>query len=345
MAHLKRVFVAAALLILLPGQADAQDHHEHAAWSAGSWSAIESEGSPIGRHEHGYVQIGDLFYLMGGRGDRPVQSYDPATNTWTTLGLPPHEIHHFQAVAYQDKVYILGAFTGGWPTETPIPHIYVYDPAADTWTVGPAIPEDRRRGAAGVVMHEGQFYLVGGIINGHTDGHVAWLDQYDPDSDTWTPLADAPRSRDHFQAVVLDGKLYAAGGRLSSYGTGQSVELTIPEVDVYDFATDSWTTLPPEANLPTERAGTTALAFHGRLVVIGGESAWGLQQSRSSPPAHAEVEAFDPGTASWTVMPSLTEGLHGFQAIHHGGKIYIASGSRTVGATEVTSHLVYSLPE
>ncbi len=296
----------------------------------------------MGRHEHGYVRVGDRFYLLGGRGDRPVQAFDPASETWTTLGMPPLEMHHFQPVEHHGKIYVLGAFTGGWPTETPIPNVYIYDPASDTWTEGPPIPEKRRRGAAGLVVHADHFYLISGIQNGHTDGHVAWLDRFAPQTGEWIELPDAPRARDHFQAVVLDNNLYVAGGRRSSYGTGQPVELTVPEVDVYDFTFNRWRTLAPSANIPTERAGTTALRYHNKLVVIGGESQWGLSENPDNPPAHTEVEVFDPATETWFNMPPLSEGLHAMQAVLYGGRIYIASGSKTVGATEVSTQIVYS---
>ena len=319
--------------------ASGQDSHE---WAHGTWTTLESEDGPMGRHEHGYIRVGARFYLFGGRGERPVQAFDPVGETWTTLGTPPLELHHFQPVEYHGKIYIMGAFTGPWPTETPVPNIYIYDPAGDTWTEGPSIPADRRRGAAGLVTYADELYLVSGIQNGHTDGHVPWLDRYSPHSDTWTQLPDAPRARDHFQAVVIGNTLYVAGGRRSSYGTGQPVELTVPEVDVFDLLSGRWETLPDSSNIPTPRAGTTALRYHSKLVVIGGESQWGLSVNPGNPPAHTEVEAFDPSTGAWMSMPSLNEGLHAMQAILYGGRIYIASGSKTVGATEVSRQIVYS---
>lgn len=301
----------------------------------GAWQFVESDTPPTERHENAYVKVGDRFYLVGGRGERPVQAFDPATGTWTTHAATPLELHHFQAVAYEGRIYVIGALTGGWPEEDPVPHVYIYDPATDLWTQGPEIPEDRRRGAAGAVVHEGEIYVVAGIRNGHTDGHVRWLDAFNPTTGNWRRLADAPRYRDHFHAAVLDGRLYAVGGRRSSHATGQGFELTIPEVDVYDFATNTWTPLPPSGDLPTERAGTTVAVLDGRLLVLGGES--GSQQ-----PAHAEVEAFDPQTGTWTSLAPMQVGRHGTQAVVHEGNVYIAAGSKTRGAEEINSQEVYT---
>jgi N-acetylneuraminic acid mutarotase len=281
--------------------------------------------------------VGGRFFLIGGRGDRPVEEFDPATGSWRTRASAPIEMHHFQAVAYDGKVYVLGALTGGWPNEPPIPHVYVYDPATDQWTRGAEIPEGRRRGAAGAVVHDGLIYLVSGIQVGHSRGHVPWLDAFDPRTNQWRALADAPRPRDHFHAVVADGRLYAVGGRRSSAATNEPFQLTVPEVDVYDIATNRWTTLPSASNLPTERAGTAAVVYDGRVVVLGGESG-------SQVPAHDEVEALDPRTGTWTSLPRMNQGRHGTQAVLHDGRIWIAAGSRVRGAAEINSQEVFPAP-
>ena len=290
---------------------------------------------PAARHENGYVKVGDRFYLLGGRNDRPVDIFDPAKGTWSKGATPPFEIHHFQALEYDRKVWVVGAMTGRYPAEPPIPNIYIYDPAADRWTQGPEIPAGRRRGGAGAVLYEGEIYVVAGIRNGHTDGHVAWFDAYNPKTNTWRQLPDAPRARDHFHAAVIDGKLYAAGGRRSSFATNQTFALTVPEVDVYDFRTGRWATLPQGANIPTQRAGCTVAVIDGKLLVIGGES--GTQTT-----AHSEVEAYDPVKGAWSKLMPLAQGRHATQAVIHNGSIYLTGGSSTRGATEINSQEVYT---
>jgi N-acetylneuraminic acid mutarotase len=288
------------------------------------------------RLENGYVQVGDRFYLVGGIGRNRVEIFDPAADRWTAGAFPPVDMHHFQAVAYGNKLYVVGAMTGGYPTEPPLPNIYIYDPAADSWTVGPEIPADRRRGGAGVVVHDGLIYVVAGIRNGHTDGHVAWMDTFDPRTGQWQKLPDAPRARDHFQAAVIGGRLYAAGGRRSSFATGQTFELTVPEVDVYDLQTKQWSTLPAAANIPTPRAGCTAVVVNGKLLIMGGES--GRQSV-----AHSEVEEFDPATGRWTTLAPLAMGRHATQGILRDRRIFLAAGSRNRGSSPVNSQEIYTV--
>ena len=64
-------------------------------------------------------------------------------------------------------------------------------------------------------------------------------------------LPDAPRPRDHFHAVMADNKIYNFAGRNTSKNTNQVFDLTIPQVDVYDLKTNSWSTMSQRNSYPT----------------------------------------------------------------------------------------------
>ncbi len=290
-----------------------------------TWQKVLAENEPLERHENAFVKSGGKFYLLGGRGIKPVEIFDPATNTWSEGKAIPIEISHFQAVAYNGLIYVMGGLTGSWPCETPISHIYLYDPLLDLWSVGPAIPANRQRGAAGVAVYNDKIYLVCGIVNGHTSGWVPWLDEFDPATNTWKKLGDAPRARDHFQAAVANDKIVVAGGRKSGF-EGKGFEATIPEVDIYDLKTGKWSTLPSSGNIPTQRAGCTATVLGDEVVVIGGES--GSQEK-----AHSEVEALNVASGTWHKLPSLQRGRHGTQVIEQEGTLYIAAGCGNRGGS------------
>jgi len=297
--------------------------------SSDGWETVQTEDKPTGRHENAFTSINGHLYLLGGRGDRPVERYNPGTNSWKQVADMPKEMHHFQARAHNGKIWVIGALTGNYPDEDPVPKIYTFDPSSNEWSVEAPIPEDRRRGAAGVALHDGVFYIVGGIQNGHVDGYVAWLDRYNPETGEWTRLPDAPHKRDHFQAGIVNGQLIAAGGRRTSADTGEVFQLTVPHTDVYDLESGEWTTA--EANIPTKRAGTAATVYDGKLLVAGGES----KKQRN---AHDEVEAFDPTTMEWTTWPSLNRGRHGTQLTVLNGRIHVAAGSgNRGGGPELTS--------
>ncbi len=297
------------------------------------WQTVETQGQPQCRHECAFTACAGKLYLIGGRRIQPVNVYDLKTNQWTNASKPPVEIHHFQPVIRDGKIYLFGVMTGKYPNETPLPNVLIYDPATDAWSQGAEIPEDRRRGSCGVVLHNGKIYMVCGIREGHQGGFVPWLDEYDPVANTWRRLADAPRPRDHFAAVVIEGKIYVAGGRRTSKRTGQVFNLTIPEVDVYDIQTNTWATLTED--LPTQRAGTSTVAWDGKLLVIGGESA--------QKQAHNQVQMYDPAAKKWQVLSPLVRGRHGTGAVVLDGKIYTCAGSGGQGGgPELTSLEVFA---
>jgi len=299
------------------------------------WRTIMCTGEPIARHEAGFIGVENNFYLLGGRRIQPVSIYNSDTKTWSQGKEPPLELHHFQGFAYDGDVYVAGAFTGKYPYETPVTDIYKYDVENDIWTTLFTMPKDRARGAGGAVVHDHKLYMVGGLTNGHWDGHVKWFDVYDLKTGEWTVLPDMPRFRDHFNAVIVKERLYLIGGRMSSAKTEEVFELTEDSIDVYDFKTSKWTTL--ESKLPTQRAGNAAIAVQNEILVVGGES-------NSQTKAHAEVEAFNVLKGEWKTYPSLLDGRHGTQLIYHKGALYIASGcGNRGGSPELTSLESFSL--
>ena len=290
---------------------------------AQTWEQVKYKNECEKRHENAAALVGDSLYAIGGRGIKPLEALNLKTLMWKKLPTPPVEMNHFQAINYKGEIYVMGAFEGKYPHETPIPNIYIYSPKTGVWRKGPAIPKDQQRGSAGVVVYNDKIYMVCGIIDGHFDGHVSRLDEYDPKTTTWKQLADAPRSRDHISATVVGTKMYLAGGRRSSAKTGHVIDTTMPEVDVYDFKTGKWETLPAESNFPTLRAGSTAVTKDNKVWVIGGESEQLL--------SHNQAEILDPKTNRWTSGPKLNEGRHGTQAVVYKNSIYILAGSANHG--------------
>ena len=291
--------------------------------ATGQWyDIIPTSGSATNRHENTWAQVGDKWYLVGGRGNKPVDIYDPSTGAWTTGAQPPIEMHHFQGIEYDGNLWVVGAFNGGFPTETPLPNIYIYNPAADSWHLGPEIPVNRRRGSAGVVVYQDEIYLVCGIQNGHQSGWVPWVDKFNPRTGVWTQLADAPIERDHYHAALHNGKIYNIGGRQS--GNGSTFSFTIGQLDVYDIATNSWVTKPASQNIPTERAGCFSAVIGDEVIIAGGES--GTQAN-----GHEETEAYHVNNESWRSLANMIDGRHGTSMLENNGVLYVAAGSGNRG--------------
>ncbi len=286
------------------------------------------------RHECSFVQAGERFILFGGRESaRKLEMYDYKCNAWSAGGNAPKEFNHFQATSFKGFIWIIGSFrTNNFPREIPADTVWLYHIPSQKWIAGPEIPADRRRGGAGLVVHQDKFYVVAGNTVGHDGGYVNWFDEYDPKNNTWTELADAPQARDHFHAAILGNRLYAAAGRLSG-GEGGVFAPCLPVVDVFDFETWTWTRL--KEKLPTPRAAPGIAVFNGQLFVMGGEG-------EEPGPAYRLVEAYDPATESWTRKADMSYPRHGTQAIVSGNGIYLTAGSPVQGGGNQLHMEVYN---
>jgi N-acetylneuraminic acid mutarotase len=243
---------------------------------------------------------------------------------------PPIELNHFQAIVYKDEIYICCAMTGGFPHEKPVDHIYIYSPATDSWRTGAEIPKERQRGSTGAVIYKNKFYIVCGILDGHWTGNVPWFDSYDPKTNKWEKLPDAPIARDHFNAAIAGNKLYCIGGVQSDAMEKKTLNNTITEVDVYDFKSGKWTVA--DAKLPTPRAGCATVTVGDEIVVMGGEST-------AQKISHNEVEAYNVKTGTFSKLPSLAEGRHATAAIYFEKKIYIAAGVGNSGGSPLLTSI------
>ncbi len=295
------------------------------------WSTVATTNEPDARHENGFVAYNNKLYLLGGRGLKRVQIFDPETGTWENGAFPAFQMHHFQALVYNNLIYVIGAYTGTCcDAESGVSHVWTYNPANDSWTQQHEIPQDRRRGSTGAVVYNDKIYIVGGLDGGHGDPATAYasFDEYDPNTGQWRVLPDAPRPRDHFHATVFNGKLYLIGGRDSSVNS--IIGATIGEIDVYDFGTGTWSTLPTSKNLPIPRGAPATILYQGEILVIGGETSQDL--------AHKETEAFNPVTENWRNLAALVVGRHATQAAILDNAIYLAAGSaQKGGAPELDS--------
>lgn len=303
-----------------------------------NWNTLDTKGSPTARHENGMVAHDGKVYVVGGRRIKPIDVYDPVSNSWFKNKPTPFEMHHITPVSVGDKILVVTGLTGKYPKELPFTHVWEYNPKKDTWHQGFEIPESRRRGGAGVTVYQGKVYIVGGIKFGHTSGTTHMVDVYDPVKQTWGTLTDAPHIRDHSNAVVLDNKLIAFGGRNTSYHEPESFAAFFKQVndkvDVYDFVTKEWRTL--KARLPIPTAGAGAIVHKNKLYYVGGE--------HSPKPANNRMVSFDFVSNTFKEEATLNQGRHGTNAVLIGNKIYFAMGSGNKGGgPELNSIEVFSV--
>ncbi|UCH13069.1 MAG: hypothetical protein JSV22_08105, partial [Bacteroidales bacterium] len=158
---------------------------------------------------------------------------------WTEKSSIPQRRWGHSACELNGKVYILGGrnvFT--FPT-IPLNTVWMYDPFLDTCITKANM--DIVRTGFPTCVYNGKIYAIGGAqqIFGNPTPTTTSIDAYDPEQDSWTHITDMPVSRYDHTASLVGSKIYIIGGYDDPYTQPFS------QVDIYDLATDTWTTGAP----------------------------------------------------------------------------------------------------
>jgi N-acetylneuraminic acid mutarotase len=116
---------------------------------------------------------------------------------------------------------------------------------------------------------------------------------------------------------VVNGKIYVIGGRLGAAHVTASSNTDV--VEEYDPARDLWGAV--KSRMPTPRSGGGWGTYNGRIYVAGGEG----QHERANYSFRA-LEAYEPATNRWIVLPSMPTARHGAAGAFVGNKFHLVSG-------------------
>lgn len=300
---------------------------------SGTWATLASiPTSPLGTGVEGpsVASVGNqIIVALGydnGFGDTAVtRIYDIASDTWFMGSPAPGTSSEGAGIAHAGLFYNVGgrgaAFTALWS----------YSPAADLWTALSPMPTGRSALAVAVVGNA--IYAIGGRTGTggpNSPGKLDVVERYDIATDTWTTVAPLLSPRSDLAAATVGGKIYVFGGF-------DAADNLLPDVDVYDPTTDTWSLAP--ADLPTPRAGLYAVATKGGSVyVIGG---WdGIFPF--NPVVGSTVEAYKVSRDTWTVgLPPMPTPRGEAGAADHGGKIYIIGGAQPGFGASVAPNEVF----
>jgi N-acetylneuraminic acid mutarotase len=110
-------------------------------------------------------------------------SYDPATNVWTSLPVPPSNTGHVHGGSgvIGGKFYVVGG-------ESSV--VEAYDPVTNQWSSGRAMPTPRRSFASAAVA--AKLYVIAG--ENLEFAPTTTTSVYDPATDSWKNVAPAPRT-------------------------------------------------------------------------------------------------------------------------------------------------------
>ena len=295
--------------------------------------AEEILGAAAGGKMYVFAGLAPVWKPMG-----MVYEYDPAGNQWTKkkpMALPSH---HVAFTEYHGKIYAFGGFVfpqSGPPAWVPINNAWEYDPATDNWKALASLPT--KRGSAVAAVAGDKIYVIGGAANlpgseamalmpTVPQGVLGTVEEYDPAAKTWRARSPMPTPRNHAAAGAVNGKIYVIGGRVGAAFIGVASDISV--VEEYDPAMDKWSA--PRARMPTTRSALGAGTYNGRIYVAGGEF-----QDPHMMATFRSVEAFDPATNTWSIMPSMPVSRHGLAAGVIGNRLLLVGGDVQSSGTEI----------
>jgi N-acetylneuraminic acid mutarotase len=255
-------------------------------------------------------------------------STETTENTWTSKASLPDGVSIVKAAVVNGKIF---AMTGS--------SNYEYDPAADNWTAKSPMPTPRTP-TFGIAVYQNKIYVMGGQDSTlYTRGYyfLSTNEVYDPLTDTWETKAPMPTSREGVEANVVNGKIYVIGGK--TYASDDSHHSNDTNVnEVYDTATDAWSTKQP-APIAVERYASTVV--DDKIYIMGGTS----DQINDNSLQWVSNQIYDVENDTWSLGASLPNYTYNAAAGATTGlmaprKIYVMGGGFTTTSNTV---LVYDL--
>lgn len=308
--------------------------------SSSTWVEIERQAMLAGRRNFTATVLNDGKVLVaggeivnddvGGTVTTPTcEIFDPATNTWSPTGSMT-EARRFHAAVRIDssgKVLVIGGQNTAAPgsTNAEIDAQYlrtceIFDPVAGTWAPAASLPvgQQRRQMFAGRVVNPSELVVIAGgnQTSGGTTQQLNTTYRYDAGLNTWTAAAVMPTGRSNGVGIVITAgtKLLTAGGM-----TGASSTSSVNTTDLYDSATNTWST--PPAMGTARRSAAGVLLADGKVLVTGG-------YQNASTNALATAEVFDPAGPSWaaTTGPMTTARAEHGATLLGDNKVLVAFG-------------------
>jgi N-acetylneuraminic acid mutarotase len=163
----------------------------------------------------------------------------------------------------------------------------------------------------------------------------------DDDDTTSTPSGDWPKSftagpnipkrRWEAGGIAMDGKIWAFGGWMSGSSTGTQ------QVDVYDIASNTWSTLKKYMPVPHSHSAQAADPANHTIYFAGG-----LFGSYPGVPTN-RVWKFNTQTLQWTELPAMNENHSSGGLALVNNKLHYLGGVEDDRETNTGSHVVLDL--
>ena len=185
------------------------------------------------------------------------EAYDVVTGTWTTMAPMPKEGMYISAQEVNGKIYVIGQA-----------RLYVYDPAADSWTNKTSMPlplpgyplvsaafDDK-------IVFTGKYGVENALQRPHDELQTLI---YDTVNDSWAQASSAPTVVTLGGAAATTGT--AAPKRVYVFGLATEFYPPFSVNEIYDPQSDTWTTGMPT---PENRSDFSVAVANDQFYAIGG---------------------------------------------------------------------------
>ena len=174
------------------------------------------------------------------------------------------------------------------------------------------------RSHAPVVAFENQLYVFGG---GGPDfkSHDSCL-RFDSANNAWHDIASMPTKRSGTAAFLIENKIYVIGG---GYKKPDGNFQFLKTVEVYDPATDSWSTAPDMLQPHDYPAATT---IGNTIYILGGHHPEACLGGPKTDPGFSFCERWTPGQEKWEQIADLPTPRFAASALTRGNKIFTSGG-------------------
>lgn len=305
------------------------------------------------RSLHTMTELSDgRFLIVGGVNasndpQATCEIYDPTTDAFTpvaAMGSP--RMGHTATLLGDGRVFVSGGLDAVSVQPTQLSAIRdavdtteIYDPVANTWTPGPVM--NKPRAAHFALQRSDGVIVLGGGISWDPVIIIGWLpavrascDLYDPVANSIAAGPSMASPRALTDAVALGGDRWLLAGGMSSL-TLTNAGTPTATAEIYDGASNSWTTVGP---LATARANHRGWAIGGgRFLLAGGASGSILQ-----PTSLSSTEVFDVATGVFTPGPSLNTARAGAGAfLTAQGQMLVFGGADATGTVTTSTEWYY----
>ncbi len=264
--------------------------------------------------------------------------------TMTTAAIAPMRdprMGHSATLLGNGKILVAGGLSDLNQPVTPFDPINsaltsteLYDPATNTWTVGPNM-NTPRAGHAAIPLPDGRVLLAGGIgwirVIIKLPAVFTDCDIYDPATNAITRGPSMGTARTIYPVADLGNGRFLVSGGISSIQLPNNLGTPTAQAEIYDASTNRWTATGAMQHARGLHAATPLGG--GRFLMVGGADG-----AITTPNALGTTEVFDAAAGSFTAGPPMSLTRAAFAPIVSvTGQLHLLGGGTGAGASVVGS--------